>query len=179
MAQKDDMPNEASFYARTGRYRWAIAEWMMSTDHKRIGVMYLAALLSFFSVGVVLGFLIRLSLLSPGWLMDAQTYNEFFTIHGVIQIFLFIIPGIPVAFGNIFLPILIGAQDVAFPKINRLSWWLYVTGALIVMLSLFIKELRPIRDGPSMPPTASGPRPTSRLPSWASLSWDSHRSSPA
>ena len=66
MTRINDIPNEASFYARTGRYRWVIAEWMMSTDHKRIGVMYLAALLSFFSVGVVLGFLIRLSLLSPG-----------------------------------------------------------------------------------------------------------------
>ena len=123
---------------RTGTYRWVVAEWMMSTDHKRIGVMYLMAILSFFSVGVVLGFMIRLSLLSPGWLVDQQTYNEFFTLHGVIQIFLFIIPGIPVAFGNIFLPILIGAQDVAFPKINRLSWWLYVSGAIIILLSLFM-----------------------------------------
>ena len=129
----------ASFYERTGTYRWIIAEWMMSTDHKRIGVMYLMALLSFFSVGVVLGFIIRLSLLSPGWLMGQQAYNEFFTLHGVIQIFLFIIPGIPVAFGNIFLPILIGAQDVAFPKINRLSWWFYVTGAVLVLLAVFIK----------------------------------------
>ena len=110
----------------------------MSTDHKRIGVMYLMALLSFFSVGVILGFLIRLSLLSPGWLVDQQTYNELFTLHGVIQIFLFIIPGIPVAFGNIFIPLLIGAQDVAFPRINRLSWWLYVTGAVIILLSLFM-----------------------------------------
>jgi cytochrome c oxidase subunit 1 len=143
MAEMKQSPGEGSFYARTGRYRWAIVEWMMSTDHKRIGVMYLGALLSFFSVGVVLGFIIRLSLLDPGWLMDAQTYNEFFTVHGVIQIFLFIIPGIPVAFGNIFLPILIGAQDVAFPRINRLSWWLYVTGALIVLLSLFVKGSPP------------------------------------
>src|SRR5512135_175757 len=138
MAQLNETPGGASFYTRTGRYRWAIAEWMMSTDHKRIGVMYLMALLSFFSVGVALGFTIRLSLLDPGWLVDAQTYNELFTLHGIIQIFLFIIPGIPVAFGNIFLPILIGAQDVAFPRINRLSWWLYVTGALIILVSLFM-----------------------------------------
>ena len=133
----------ASFYTRTGSHRWAIAEWMMSTDHKRIGVMYLMAILSFFSVGVFLGFMIRLNLLSPGWIMDQQTYNEFFTIHGVIQIFLFIIPGIPVAFGNIFMPILIGAQDVAFPKLNRLSWWLYVFGALIMLLSLFVQGRPP------------------------------------
>ncbi|MGZ6248677.1 MAG: cbb3-type cytochrome c oxidase subunit I, partial [Syntrophales bacterium] len=117
MTQRNEPAAATSFYGRTGEYKWLIAEWMMSTDHKRIGVMYLMAILSFFSVGVVLGFMIRLSLLSPGWLMSQQTYNEFFTLHGVIQIFLFIIPGIPVAFGNIFLPILIGAQDVAFPRI--------------------------------------------------------------
>lgn len=138
MTRKNEAPSNAGFYQRTGKYRWVVAEWMMSTDHKRIGVMYLMAILSFFSVGVALGFTIRLSLLDPGWLVDQQTYNELFTLHGVIQIFLFIIPGIPVAFGNIFLPILIGAQDVAFPRINRLSWWLYVTGACIILLSLFM-----------------------------------------
>lgn len=134
----NDSSADTGFYRRTGRFRWIVAEWMMSTDHKRIGVMYLMALLSFFSVGVILGFTIRLSLLSPGWIVGPQTYNELFTLHGVIQIFLFIIPGIPVAFGNIFLPLLIGAQDVAFPKINRLSWWLYVTGAIIILTSLLI-----------------------------------------
>jgi len=138
MAEINDIQADAGFYQRSGKYRWRIVEWMMSTDHKRIGVMYLMALLSFFSVGVILGFMIRLNLLSPGWLMNQQTYNEFFTLHGVIQIFLFIIPGIPVAFGNIFLPLLIGARDVAFPKINRLSWWLYVAGAIIIVLSLVL-----------------------------------------
>jgi cytochrome c oxidase subunit 1 len=143
MTLKDESPSTAGFYGRTGTHRWVVAEWMMSTDHKRIGVMYLMAILSFFSVGVVLGFMIRLSLLSPGWLMDQQTYNEFFTLHGVIQIFLFIIPGIPVAFGNIFLPLLIGARDVAFPKINRLSWWLYVVGAILIIISLFLQGRPP------------------------------------
>jgi cytochrome c oxidase subunit 1 len=143
MTLKDETPPAAGFYGRTGTNRWVVAEWMMSTDHKRIGVMYLMAILSFFSVGVVLGFMIRLSLLSPGWLMDQQTYNEFFTLHGVIQIFLFIIPGIPVAFGNIFLPLLIGARDVAFPRINRLSWWLYVAGAILIIISLFLQGRPP------------------------------------
>jgi cytochrome c oxidase subunit 1 len=143
MTQTNEAPSDAGFYRRTGKYRWVVAEWMMSTDHKRIGVMYLMAILSFFSVGVVLGFTIRLSLLDPGWLVDQQTYNELFTLHGVIQIFLFIIPGIPVAFGNIFLPILIGAQDVAFPRINRLSWWLYVSGACIILFSLFMRGRPP------------------------------------
>jgi len=143
MTATTETPSDAGYLMRTGKHRWVVAEWMMSTDHKRIGVMYLKAILAFFSVGVVLGFLIRLSLLSPGWLVDQQTYNELFTLHGVIQIFLFIIPGIPVAFGNIFLPILIGAQDVAFPRINRLSWWLYVAGAGIIVLSLLVQGRPP------------------------------------
>jgi hypothetical protein len=70
--------------------------------------------------------------------MNAQTYDEVFTTHGIIMIFLFIIPGIPVAFGNFFMPIMIGARDVAFPRLNRFTWWLYLTGAAIVVLSLFI-----------------------------------------
>jgi len=134
----ENLPSEPSFYEEKGRYR-GILSWLMSTDHKRIGIMYLAALLIFFAVGVTLGLLIRLSLLSPGLILSAQRYDEAFTVHGIIQIFLFIIPGLPVAFGNFFLPILIGARDVAFPKINRLSWWLYLTGAFIVILSLAIK----------------------------------------
>ncbi|MGE5238610.1 MAG: cytochrome c oxidase subunit I [Chloroflexota bacterium] len=132
---EDSASEGISFYEEKGAYKGIFA-WLMSTDHKRIGIQYLAALLLFFSVGVILGFLIRLSLIAPGWLMDAQTYNEVFSVHGIIQIFLFIIPGLPVAFGNFFLPILIGAQDVAFPRINRLSWWLYLTGALIILLSV-------------------------------------------
>ncbi len=136
MRMPEDRASEGvSFYEEKGAYKGIFA-WLMSTDHKRIGIQYLAALLLFFSIGVTLGFLIRLSLIAPGWLMDAQTYNEVFSVHGIIQIFLFIIPGLPVAFGNFFLPILIGAQDVAFPRINRLSWWLYLTGALIILLSV-------------------------------------------
>jgi cytochrome c oxidase subunit 1 len=136
------MAEEVSFYEEKGKYP-AVLSWLMSTDHKKIGIMYLGALLSFFAVGVSIGFLIRLSLIAPGKIMNAQVYNELFTIHGVIQIFLFIIPGIPVAFGNFFLPILIGARDVAFPRINRLSWWLYLTGAFIILLSLFAKGSPP------------------------------------
>jgi cytochrome c oxidase subunit I len=139
----NESPGQVSFYGRNKKYRSVVAEWLMSTDHKRIGIMYLMAILSFFSVGVVLGFMIRLSLLAPGWLMGQQTYNEFFTVHGIIQIFLFIIPGIPVSFGNIFLPILIGAQDMAFPRLNRLSWWLYICGALLAILSLFMNGRPP------------------------------------
>ena len=131
------MPEETNFY-EAGSGRRGILAWMMSVDHKRIGLMYLIALLVFFSTGVLLGLLIRLNLLSPGKLMGAHTYNQVFTMHGIIMIFLFIIPGIPVAFGNFFLPILIGARDVAFPRLNRLSWWLYMSGAVLALMSLFI-----------------------------------------
>ena len=78
-----------SYLVNTGKYQ-GIKAWILSTDHKRIGILYLIALLSFFAVGVTFGFLIRLELLTPGrTIVDAQTYNEFFTLHGVIMIFLF------------------------------------------------------------------------------------------
>jgi cytochrome c oxidase subunit 1 len=127
-----------SYLVNTGKYQ-GIKAWILSTDHKRIGVLYLIALLSFFAVGVTFGFLIRLELLTPGkTIVDAQTYNEFFTLHGVIMIFLFVIPGLPAVFGNFFLPIMIGAKDVAFPRLNLLSWYLYVTGGVLVLLSILL-----------------------------------------
>ncbi len=129
---------QASYLENPPGRRGVFASWMLSTDHKRIGVMYLMALLSFFWVGVSLGLAMRLNMLHPGALMQAQTYDELFTVHGIVQLFLVIIPGVPVAFGNFFLPIMIGARDVAFPRLNRLSWWVYLTGAGIVVLSLFI-----------------------------------------
>jgi cytochrome c oxidase subunit 1 len=92
----------------------------------------------FFLVGVLLGLLIRLELMAPGrTIMDAKTYNALFTVHGVVMIFLFIIPGIPASFGNLVMPIQIGARDVAFPRLNLFSWWLYAIGALVVLTSLF------------------------------------------
>jgi len=111
-----------------------IMSWVWTTDHKRIGVMYLYSMLFFFLLGITLGFLMRLEMLTPGpTIIDAQTYNAFFTLHGIIMIFLFIIPGIPAVFGNFFLPIQIGAEDVSFPRINMLSYYLYVTGGLLAL----------------------------------------------
>lgn len=112
--------------------------WIFSTDHKRIGLLYLWSVVTFFCAGAMLGLLLRLELFSPGaGFMTAQTYNATFTLHGVIMIFLFIIPGIPAAFGNLIMPIQIGARDVAFPRLNLLSWWLYIGGALLAVTSLF------------------------------------------
>lgn len=111
--------------------------WIFTLDHKRIGLLYLYSVGSFFLVGAALGVLMRLELLNPGAdLIQAQTYNQVFTLHGVIMVFLFIIPSIPAVFGNFFLPIMIGTDDVAFPRLNLFSWWLYVIGALFALATL-------------------------------------------
>jgi cytochrome c oxidase subunit 1 len=95
-------------------------------------------MLSFFAVAVTLGFLMRLEMLSPGeTIMKPQTYNSIFTLHGVIMVFLFIIPGIPAVFGNFIMPIQIGAKDVIFPRLNLMSWYLYIIGGAIAIVSLF------------------------------------------
>jgi cytochrome c oxidase subunit 1 len=128
---------EKNYLQVKGRYS-GIFSWIFSTDHKRIGILYMIGMFTFFLVGILLGFLMRLEQLSIGeTLMSAQRYNQFFTLHGVIMIFLFIIPGIPATFGNFFLPIQIGAKDVAFPRLNLFSWWLYVIGAAIALLAIF------------------------------------------
>ncbi|MCX7907973.1 MAG: cbb3-type cytochrome c oxidase subunit I [Ignavibacteria bacterium] len=117
-----------------------IFAWLLSTDHKRIGLLYLIAMISFLWVGITLGFIMKLEMLTPDkTIVDAQTYNALFTLHGVIMIFLFIIPGIPAIFGNFFLPIQIGARDVAFPRLNLFSWYLYITGGLFAIASLFLQ----------------------------------------
>ncbi len=127
-----------SYLDYQGKHK-GIKAWIFSTDHKRIGLLYLISMMIFFAVGVTFGFLMRLELIAPGkTIMDAQTYNSFFTLHGIIMIFLFIIPGLPAVFGNFFLPILIGAKDVAFPRLNLLSWWLFLIGGLMAITSVFL-----------------------------------------
>lgn len=127
------------FYKEKGKHE-GVLSWILTTDHKRIGLMYLIALVFFFCVGATLGFLMRLEALAPGpTIMGPQTYNTIFTLHGIIMIFLFVIPGLPAVFGNFFLPIMLGAKDVAFPRLNLLSWWLYMTGGIFALTSLFLK----------------------------------------
>jgi len=100
--------------------------------------MYMYAILIFFFVAAFLGLMMRLEKITPGpTIMDPQTYNGLFTIHGVIMIFIVVIPGLAAVFGNFFLPILIGAKDVAFPKLNLFSWYLFITGAILGVLSQF------------------------------------------
>ncbi len=116
-----------------------IWSWLYTLDHKRIGIMYLATTMLFFFVGGVFALLIRLELLSPGpTIMNAATYNKMFTLHGAIMIFLFIIPVIPAALGNFFLPLQIGAKDVAFPRLNLMSYYIFIFGALLAVLSIVL-----------------------------------------
>ena len=128
---------EPSFLVDTGTRKGLVA-WLTTTDHKRISLLYLYAMTCFFVVGMSIGFVMRLvQLTSFQNLVTAQTYNAMFTVHGVIMIFLFVIPGLPAVFGNFFLPILIGAKDVSFPRLNLTSWYFYMAGAILAVLSLF------------------------------------------
>ncbi len=115
----------------------SVWSWIYTLDHKRIGLMYLAAILLFFFVGGMLAILIRTELLTPTTtIVSADMYNQIFTLHGAIMIFLVIIPGIPAALGNFVLPQMLGAKDVAFPRLNLGSYYLYVLGAIFALLTL-------------------------------------------
>jgi len=111
-----------------------IWSWLTTVDHKRIGIMYLVSVLVGFTLGGIFALLVRLELLTPKrTIMDAQMYNQAFTLHGAAMVFLFIIPSIPASLGNFFLPMMIGAKDVAFPKLNLMSLYLYWIGALFMI----------------------------------------------
>ncbi|MCF8113140.1 MAG: cbb3-type cytochrome c oxidase subunit I [Desulfotignum sp.] len=115
-----------------------IWSWLITFDHKRIALMYLYAILFWFILAVLLGGVIRLELMFEGkTFLRPELYNSAFTLHGVIMIFLFIIPALPAVFGNFFLPIQIGTDDVYFPKLNLLSWYLYMAGGVVAVVSLF------------------------------------------
>ena len=115
-----------------------IKSWLYTVDHKRIGLMYLFAIMFFFAVGGFLALMMRLELLTPagGDLLDRDTYNVFYTLHGAIMIFMFIIPSVPAAMGNIIMPIMLGTKDVAFPRLNLASWYVYVVGSSIGIFSI-------------------------------------------
>lgn len=113
---------------------WA---WMTTVDHKKIGLMFLGSVTFFFFVGGILALLVRTELWTPAkTFIEANTYNQIFTLHGAIMVFLFLVPSVPAALGNFFLPLQLGAKDVAFPRLNLLSFYLYLTGALIAIISI-------------------------------------------
>ncbi len=123
--------------------RRGLMGWLLSTDHKRVGILYLVSMLSFFAVGVFIGLAMRLKLMFAGdtipWITPDR-YNAMFTLHGTIMIFMFIVPGLPAVFGNFCLPLMIGASDVAFPRLNLASWYFFMCGAALAVISLFIGE---------------------------------------
>jgi cytochrome c oxidase subunit 1 len=114
---------------------WA---WLTTVDHKKIGLMYLMSVAFFFFIGGVLALLLRTELLTPARnFMTADIYNQVFTLHGAIMIFFFLIPSVPAALGNFVLPLQLGAKDVAFPRLNLASFYIYVIGALFTITAIF------------------------------------------
>ena len=133
-----DNSNLPNYLEYKGKYKGIFA-WIFSTDHKRIGLLYLYSIMAFFLVAALLGLLMKFELIAPGkTIMEAKAYNAVFTLHGIAMIFLVVVPGIPAILGNFFLPIMIGAKDVFYPRLNLLSWWLYVIGAVIAVSSQFM-----------------------------------------
>ncbi|HXM79767.1 MAG TPA: cbb3-type cytochrome c oxidase subunit I, partial [Thermoanaerobaculia bacterium] len=117
--------------------RYGVWSWLLTRDHKRIAILYLASVTFFFFLGGFFALLIRLELLTPaGDLVQADTYNKLFTMHGVVMIFFFLIPSIPAVLGNFLIPMMIGAKDLAFPRLNLLSWYVYMAGASFTMWAI-------------------------------------------
>jgi cytochrome c oxidase subunit I len=116
---------------------YGVKSWLLTTDHKRIALLYLAGVTLAFFVGGAFAVLIRLELVTPaGDLVQSETYNKLFTLHGVIMIFFFLIPAIPAVLGNFLIPIMVGARDLAFPRLNLLSWYLYMIGATFAVFAM-------------------------------------------
>ena len=118
-------------------HEYGVKSWLLTRDHKRIALLYLVSITFFFFLGGIFATIIRLELLTPpGDLVSAQTYNKLFSLHGVIMVFLFLIPSIPATLGNFFVPLMIGAKDLAFPKINLLSWYIFIAGGACVLYAM-------------------------------------------
>src|SRR6266498_1744731 len=109
-----------------------IRSWLFTTDHKRIALLYLLSITAFFFIGGFFALLVRLELLTPaGDLLLPDNYNKAFTMHGQVMVFFFLIPSIPAVLGNFLIPIMIGAKDLAFPRINLISWYIYIIARIL------------------------------------------------
>jgi cytochrome c oxidase subunit 1 len=116
---------------------YGLKSWLLTKDHKRIAILYLVSITAMFFVGGFFAMLIRLELLTPaGDLVSSDTYNKLFTMHGISMIFFFLIPSVPAVLGNFLIPLMVGAKDLAFPRINLLSWYLYIIGAVFALVSM-------------------------------------------
>src|SRR5579871_1902809 len=113
---------------------YGMRSWFFTTDHKRIALLYLISITFFFFIGGFFALLIRLELLTPqGDLVQADTYNKLFSMHGQVMIFFFLIPAVPAVLGNFLVPMMVGAKDLAFPRINLLSWYIYVIAGILML----------------------------------------------
>lgn len=130
--------DDADYWTATKGFK----SWALTLDHKRIGIMYLASILIAFTAGGIFALLVRTELLTPGrTIMDPDSYNRAFTLHGAIMVFLFIIPSIPAALGNFVLPLMLGAKDVSFPRLNLASFYIYVLGACFALSSIIVNAV--------------------------------------
>ncbi|MBV9655279.1 MAG: cbb3-type cytochrome c oxidase subunit I, partial [Acetobacteraceae bacterium] len=116
----------------------SLRSWLLTTDHKRIALLYFASITVFFFIGGAAAALMRLHLIAPGGaIVSNETYNRLFTMHGVIMVWFFLVPAIPVTLGNFVTPLMLGARDLAFPRINLLSWYLFMAGGVLALYALF------------------------------------------
>ncbi len=119
-----------------------VASWLLTKDHKRIAILYMISITVFFFIGGIAAVIMRLQLLTPhSTLVEAETYNKLFTLHGVIMVFFFLVPSIPVTLGNFLVPLMIGARDLAFPRINLASWYLFMFGGGLTLSSIILGGL--------------------------------------
>src|ERR1700722_15217251 len=117
---------------------WSVRSWLLTTDHKRIAMLYLASITFFFFIGGAAAALVRLNLIVPqGLLGSAEAYNRLFTMHGVIMVWFFLVPAVPVTLGNFLIPLMLGARDLAFPRLNLCSWYLFMLGGVVTLWALF------------------------------------------
>jgi cytochrome c oxidase subunit 1 len=132
-------PAEASRPANYLDVTTTVKSWALTTDHKRIGVLYFVSTILALGLGGAFALVMRTEHLTPTrTIIDAETYDRMFTMHGIVMVWLFMIPSIPAAFGNFMLPIMIGAKDVAFPRLNLASYYIYLAGSFWVLLALWI-----------------------------------------
>ena len=116
-------------------YGWK--SWLFTTDHKRIAILYIVSITLFFFIGGFFALLMRLELATPqGDLVTSDTYNKLFTMHGIIMVFFFLVPSIPATLGNFLIPLMVGAKDLAFPRINLLSWYIYIVGGIFAISAI-------------------------------------------
>ena len=115
-------------------YGWK--SWLFATDHKRIALLYLFSITAFFFVGGAFAVAMRINLLTPEGIFTHDTYNKLFTMHGIIMVFFFLLPSIPATLGNFLVPMMIGARDLAFPRINLLSWYIYIVGGIFTLIAV-------------------------------------------